>query len=205
MSDYYRILGVSRRAGADEIKRAYRHLARRYHPDVSGDANAAAFREIQRAYETLCDVERRRAYDARGGSDVVRSPRPQPDSWLSDEVAIDFPSLESLLDRIRHSFLGPEEGPSELTAELLLTEEEAHAGLVVPLHVPVRRTCLACGGRGEVWLDRCSQCAGTGEAPGRHKVHLSVPPGIQDGARFRISLHPPYTVPATVEIRIAIR
>jgi len=67
--DYYKILGVSRDAGQDEIKRAFRKLARRYHPDVSKEANAEArFKEINEAHEVLRDPEKRAAYDHLGRS-----------------------------------------------------------------------------------------------------------------------------------------
>ena len=71
MRDYYDVLGVSPDAGADEIKRAYRQLARRYHPDISGDERGAAFLEVSRAYEVLSDPDRRRSYDARLTSSVA--------------------------------------------------------------------------------------------------------------------------------------
>ena len=65
--DYYAIMGVDRDASQDEIKRAYRKLARRYHPDVSSEADAEArFQELQEAYEVLKDPEKRQAYDQMG-------------------------------------------------------------------------------------------------------------------------------------------
>jgi len=81
--DYYKILGVERGAGDDEIKKAYRKLARKYHPDVSKEANAKEkFQEASEAYETLRDKEKRAAYDSLGsGFRQGQDFRPPPD-WF---------------------------------------------------------------------------------------------------------------------------
>jgi DnaJ-class molecular chaperone len=197
MRDYYDVLGVSPDAGAAEIKRAYRQLARRYHPDISGDDRGAAFLEVSRAYEVLRDPDRRRSYDGRLLSCVKTE-------WLADEVAIDFPSVASVLDRMRDSFFGDSREPF-LSAEVVVSPQEAFWGVLVPLHVPLRRTCPRCGGRGEVWEEWCSGCRGAGEIPAEHKMRLRVPAGVREGATFRFSVAPQGAPQTFVEVRITIR
>lgn len=207
MRDYYDVLGVSADAGADEIKRAYRQLARRYHPDISGDDRGVAFLELARAYDVLSDPARRRSYDAvlaypaaRGGY----ADRLAPLDPLTDEVAIDFPSIANVLDRMRHAFFGP--GPSvTLSAEIVLTAREAFFGVTVPLDVPLRRTCPRCGGRGETWAEWCVGCGGLGEVAASHEMRVRVPAGVRAGAMFRFCVTPPGAPTTLVEVRVRIR
>lgn len=80
--DYYKILGLERGAGADEVKKAYRRLARKYHPDVSKEKNAEErFKEVGEAYETLKDADKRAAYDGLGAFRSGQNFRPPPD-WF---------------------------------------------------------------------------------------------------------------------------
>jgi len=201
MRDYYEVLGVSPNARAEEIKRAYRQLARRYHPDISGDDQAGTFRDAAEAHAVLGDLSRRHECDATCAQSA--SP-PARDDWSTDEIAIDFPSIDALLDRMRSAFFGPLDGPSPLSAEVVLTPREAFWGTVVPLRVPVRTVCADCGGRGESWLDSCRRCHGTGEAIARCDVRLEVPAGVREGAVFRFGVAPAAAPTTVVEVRIAI-
>ena len=204
MRDYYDVLGVAPDAGAEEIKRAYRQLARRYHPDISGEERGAAFLELSRAYDVLRDPARRRAYDSRltarpdGGDPTVGR------EWFADEIAIDFPSVASVLDRMRDAFFTAEPTVT-LSATIVVSAREAFDGVTVPLDVPLRRTCPFCGGRGESWTDSCAACAGLGEISASHALRVRVPARVREGARFRFSVTPPGAPPTVVEVRISIR
>lgn len=197
MRDYYDVLGVAPDAGADEIKRAYRQLARRYHPDISSDDRTGAFLEVARAYEVLGDPVKRRSYDA-ALRDRARF------EWHADEIAIDFPSVASVLDGMRHSFFGGLPN-ARLNAEVELSPQEAFWGALVPLQIPLTATCQDCGGRGEIWDEWCATCAGTGDIAAAYPVRLRVPAGVRAGSRFRFSVTPTGMAPATIEVSISIR
>jgi molecular chaperone DnaJ len=197
MRDYYDVLGVSPDAGADEIKRAYRQLARRYHPDISGDERAAGLADVSRACETRRDPRRRRTYDARSGA-------PTRADWLADEVAIDFPSVASVLDAMRHSFFG-DAPAAAFSADIVVSPQEAFWGVTVPLDLPLRRTCPKCGGRGEVWTDWCGTCSGGGEVDASHAMRLRIPAGVREGAIFRFTVDPQGAAATLVEVRVRIR
>jgi len=75
----------------------------------------------------------------------------------------------------------------------------------VPLHVPLRRTCPRCGGRGEAWAEWCAECGGIGEIAAVERVRLRVPAGVREGATFRFSVGPLGAPQTVVDVRITIR
>src|SRR4051794_32382354 len=124
---------------------------------------------------------------------------------FADEIAIDFPSVGNVVDRMRDAFLGEQADGDVLRADVSLSQREAFAGHVVSLKVPVRITCPNCGGRGETWTDPCTLCLGTGESLFHQALRVSVPPRIADGARVRFRLKSPDAAAIRVELRVAIR
>ena len=124
---------------------------------------------------------------------------------FADEIAIDFPSVGRVVERMRDAFLGQPVDGDLLRADVSLSQRQAFAGLVVSVTVPVRVTCPHCGGRGETWTEWCALCRGTGESRLHHPVRVTVPPRVADGARFRFRIKSPGAPPVRVEVRVAIR
>ena len=128
-----------------------------------------------------------------------------PHECFADEIAIDFPSVVRVVERMRERFLGERADDDVLAAEVSLSKLEAWKGRVVPIEIPVRATCSKCGGRGETWAERCDTCVGTGESLIRHAFKVSVPPRVADGARLRFRFNAPDAPPVRVEVRIVVR
>lgn len=170
--DFYAILGVDRTATTTEIKRAYRRLARKFHPDLNPGDQAAAqyFRCIVEAYETLIDPERRRKYDTEGlagterrepgvafeGFDFSRTAEGAQASTFSELFADVFRAAA-------RADAGPEPG-ADLHDSVSLSFEEAVRGCERLVTVTRQAVCPQCQGAGEVRVaeGRCLQCQGTG-------------------------------------------
>ena len=157
--DFYDVLGVDRKASADEIKKAYRKLARENHPDANpGDAAAEErFKEIQGAYDALSDPEKRKQYDAGGGFD----PRNFAGGFASDIGDI-FSTFFSRGDRP-----GREQAVRgrDLRAEVALSFDQAMHGAEVAVTVPKQATCTTCAGSGAKPGTQpvvCPRCGGRG-------------------------------------------
>ena len=199
MRDFYRPLGLPYGADLSEIRRAYRELARRCQSSRSSSRAGDRLASLHHAHEMLSDLEGRRGRGAKRPRHSAGREAP-----FTDEVDIDFPSVSCLVDRMRASFFGP--APARpLSAAVRLTPRQADAGVEVPLNVSLRHTCPVCGGRGEVWLDRCGACGGSGDGLLPHELQLIVPPGVQDGTRLRFDVTPSYAPATCVEVRISVQ
>lgn len=123
---------------------------------------------------------------------------------FGDEIAVDFPSIGTVVDRMRHALLGQEPGTDAHRTAISLSAREAFAGATVPLEVPLRKTCRACGGRGETWAEPCQACVGSGQCSTPHHFRVLVPAGVTDGTRFRFLIAPPQGVPTRIEVTVLV-
>jgi molecular chaperone DnaJ len=166
--DYYQTLGVGRQATQEEIKRAFRKLARQYHPDVNKDPGAEAkFKEINEAYEVLSDREKRGVYDRFGHA----GPRTGFGGYGGFGDAGGFGSFEDIFEsffggmRTGPAHRGPARG-ADLRYDLNIEFEEAVFGTEKEIVVPRHELCPQCDGSGAepgTQPIRCPQCNGTGE------------------------------------------
>ncbi len=136
-------------------------------------------------------------HDAASAPDLGRA-------CFADEVGIDFPSVRPVVERMRDAFLGDGER-RRLEALVELSAADAARGCEVVVSVPVRSTCPACGGRGEVWGDPCDACRGAGDAVAPRDVALTVPPGAVDGSELRLTVSARHSPATYVLLRIALR
>ena len=138
------------------------------------------------------------AIAVRGGDDIRHERR-----WFADEVVIDFPSVAPAIERMRSAFLA-DEHVKTLTAALEISPREAREGATVPLDVPVRCTCRACGGRGETWTQPCGCCRRQRYRAAASPGTFSVPAGVEDGACFHFSVSARHDLSTRIELRVLV-
>ena len=171
--DYYEVLGVSKDASPEEIKKAYRQLARKYHPDVNPEDNGAEekFKEVKDAFDVLSDTNRRAQYDQFGHAAEGANGAGGFGGYGQGDFA-GFGGFEDIFDtffgggggRGRRP-AGPQRG-NDLRYDLEITLENAAFGLETTVNIPRSETCETCDGSGAkpgTDPETCAHCQGTGQ------------------------------------------
>lgn len=206
--DYYQTLGVSRTASAEEIKKAFRRLARQYHPDLHSGAKKAEmekkFKELNEAQEVLTDPEKRKKYDQYGSEwDQAQAfEKARQQAWNrganspwdfeqdpnsrggSGEHFSDF--FESLFGNRKQGTGGRStsgRAGQDLETEVQLTLREVLTGVVKRVNLREPQACSTCHGHGMVRGRPCGTCQGTGRVTEHKTIEVRIPAGVQDGTR----------------------
>lgn len=167
VKDYYETLGVDKKASQDEIKKAYRRLARKYHPDLNpGDkASEHKFKELNEAYEVLGDEKKRTEYDRYGKTPFEGGPGFDYRTYTSGD-RFDFGGFGDVFSDLFGAKAGAEtvdlRGP-DLVMGLELSLEEAFSGVTKPITFNREVACRDCGGTGAETYRQCEECKGTGK------------------------------------------
>ena len=210
--DFYKVLDVAHTATSSEIKKAYRAAAKKYHPDVSL-RNDRKFKQVQEAYETLSDTQKRMAYDKEAPSGTVASPEPQepfqPNDFsfgIFDGTDRGFTELRDFwFDLAPDLFTGARESQREQSVEIILTPDEARAGGELSFDVPFWSTCNRCRGTGRSQGLICGRCRGEGTERSEKKVTVTIPPGAREGMRTRIPVGAEGRLEANLDVTLRIR
>ena len=203
--DYYKILGVGKKADSKTIKNAYRKLARKHHPDVNPNDPKAEdhFKEINEAYEVLSDAEKRKKYDLLGsnwnktnyGSGGFSGGFPGFDNFNFQDLG----DLGGGFSDFFNAFFGSRRGGQawqkreqpkrgrDLTYQIEITLEEGYKGVERNLQVQIQDSCPFCSGQGINSRSSCSNCQGTGKIYKQRKISVKIPPGVKDASKVRMS------------------
>jgi DnaJ-class molecular chaperone len=213
--DYYETLGVSRTATADEIRKAFRKLARQYHPDVAKNKvqAEAKFKEINEAYEVLGDPEKRKKYDELGPNWKQGAEFRPPPGWeqtggkfrtyRSNQGGPDFEfqfggtGFSDFFEQLfggrgaagRSPFMDEEEiaqRGQDVESDILVSLHEALRGAIRPITLQRRTTCRQCYGTGAVNGRTCSVCQGKGFTIKKENYQVKIPAGVREGQRLRL-------------------
>jgi len=185
--DYYEVLGLQKGASDDEIKRAYRTLAKKYHPDLNKEPGAEEkFKEVNEAYETLSDPQKKARYDQYGFDDPTQG---FGNAGAGGAGFGGFGGFEDIINQFfgggRRQSNGPSQG-ADVEKTLNITFEEAVFGCKKRIRVTVDDECISCGGSGAASrsdIKTCQRCGGRGRVIVRQQTifgYTNVETGCPD-------------------------
>ncbi len=170
MEDYYKLLEIEKTASADDIKKAYRKMAKKYHPDTNqGDKNAEEkFKEINEAYEVLKDEKKRAIYDKYGKAGLDGSASANSGNSYRSNGFSSFEDIFEMFGNFGENAKKREN--SDLSLEVDLKFKEAVFGTTKKIKFKYRKPCPSCNATGSAdgKTDKCSICGGRGEIHRRH-------------------------------------
>jgi molecular chaperone DnaJ len=204
--DLYKLLGLGRDASLEEIKKAYRQLAKRHHPDrtQNNPRDTEIFKAVSVAFATLSNPEKRAEYDRLL---AAAEPRPgNPRMRRARATASDFRRQDTPFGDILEEFFQGWGGwpleRDERMLEITLTSQEARVGVTVPVDIPWKDQCLLCQGSGLAPFSICAKCRGSGCAQGSRRITLTIPPGVASGTTQRLCLANNHL---TIVVRVKVR
>ena len=208
--DYYKVLGISKSASADDIKKAFRKLARKYHPDVNpGDKKAEEkFKEINEAYEVLSDPDKRNKYDTLGPNwqeQFGYQPGAGRRSYSYRGSPMDYDSNGSFSDFFEALFgrsgaaAGSRAGAGSTRTDYRrragdnieqpvdVTLSEAFMGATRTFNIQSTEVCPLCRGTGEVGGKACTNCGAQGMIARNKRIQVKIPAGVDNGSKIRVA------------------
>jgi molecular chaperone DnaJ len=204
--DLYKLLGLRRDASLEEIKRAYRQLAKRHHPDRTQDnpRDTEIFKAVAVAFATLSNPERRAEYDRGLAASERRAANPRTRGARA--TASDFRRQTTPFEDILGDFFPGWGGwpleRDERVLEITLTSQEAQVGVSVPVDIPWKDRCSHCQGSGLAPFSICPGCRGSGLTHGSRRITLTIPPGVVSGTTQRLCLANNHL---TIVVRVKVR
>jgi molecular chaperone DnaJ len=190
--DHYTLLGLRRDASLDEIKKAYRQLALRHHPDrtQNNPHDTEIFKAVSLAFAILSNPEKRAEYDRllAATDRPTANPRARRTRTAASGVRRQNTPFGDVLEEF---FQGWGTWPLERddrVLEITLTRQEARTGVDVPVDIPWKDQCPLCQGSGLAPFSICSGCRGSGFAHSSRRITLNIPAGVPSGTTQRLCL-----------------
>lgn len=199
--DYYEVLGVAREATDEQIRQAYRKLARKYHPDLNPNDKTAEekFKEINEAYEVLSDKDKRSKYDRLGANWKNGAEFTPPPGWERVDFSQGFPGQETgggifsdFFEMLFGSGRTVEQRPrrpskgSDAESEMAISLEDAHRGGIHKITFQHTHTCPVCRGAGTLNNGICPKCRGRGEVIGQKTIDVKIQLGAREGSVIKL-------------------